>query len=422
MKPSHNLDEEAKGPDIMGEKVKLRTYGRRPRKQDIAEAFGTLTLSEDDRSPLADRSVNASTTLPALSTLKQENKRSGTALDVPEARPIAKSQIVPQAIEKKSTVNRPDQPPQRRLRSEGKGTPRISDGKSTEEDAYLKPLTKIADVESVVQQFNLWAETMDKLLSVVMIGDGSYANVFRLSSRSNPEIYSIAKLIPLRASRGPRSRSPDSTTIENAANEVRMLATMSGTKGFTDFKKAMLLRGQLPQSFRKACKAFELDVRSKKGTTQTSEQCRRLNYPKQQLWLFLEMGDAGEELETVLLKGLENGEPPCENRPKAGHLTVQQTRDIFYLTVETLALGERDAEFEHRDLHLSNVCLRWNEQNSNARPLDPGWQLVPKASSMSLTLIDYTLSRAKTDEGTVFNRMNDEVGSVEVNLLQSSKC
>lgn len=393
----------------MGAKAKAKLYGKKSRNRDLAGAFGTLTLSDDNRSPLAERLGNVPETLPHPLKLHESKTQKSKILDVPSTQkaPLAK---VAHQVTSRTTDEVPSKISERKLRSTVKATVKIIDDKSTEEDTYMNPLTAISDVESVMQHFNQWAETMEKLLDIVMVGDGSYANVFRLSSKSSPHDYSIAKLIPLRSRRGPGSRSPDLTTVENAANEIRMLAKMSGVKGFTDFKRAMLLRGQLPISFRNACKAFDQKLLEKKSMTESGRRTRRINYPKQQVWLFVEMGDAGEELENILLKGLRNRQLKYSGKSGAAHLKVQQARDIFFSTVEALALGEREARFEHRDLHLSNVCLQPLERDASAGDLDDDWQLVPRLSGFAVTLIDYTLSRADINNGIVFNPMDDKVG------------
>ena len=393
---------------IMNRKVKAKTYGKRPRRRDLVEAFGTLALSDGDRPPLAERSANTSKTIRRLpDTEHPTSRRDETSLSCS----CAQTPSLEKPTEKTDTVSA--QPldlghSRRKLRPATKSTSPAELEPCTEDFRSFQPLTTLSDVESVVQQFNLWAETMDKLLNIVMIGDGTFANVFRLSSKSNPEQSSIAKLIPLRPKRGPGSRSSDLTTIENAASEVRVLAKLSGITGFTDFRRAMLLRGQLPQSFRNACKAFDAAAGEKERLTPDSARSRRLNYPKQQIWLFIDMGDAGEELEHILLEGLSDGPRMHATTPGNTCLTTQQARDIFYSTVEALALGEHEARFEHRDLHLSNVCLKRIERDQNAKEPNHDWDLVPKAREFAVTLIDYTLSRADTAEGTVFNPMDDE--------------
>lgn len=403
---------------MMGGKAKCKVYGKKPkaRDTDLAEAFSTLDLSDSNRSPLTDRSVNASKTLPLSPKIIEVDSKSTRTLQVstPRRTPLqnTSSKIVT-TIHHEASLEVVTAFPQRKLRSTRRTTSKVAGHQSTKEITYLSPLTAISDVEAVVQHFDQWAQTMDKLLDIEMIGDGSYANVFKLSSKTDPLDYSITKLIPLRPMRGPGSRSPDLTTVENAASEIQVLAKLSGVTGFTDFRRAMLLRGQLPKSFRDACKTFDKERKRKAASRQESERECRTNYPKTQIWLFVEMGDAGEELEQILPRGfnfrLDDTSKQDDTASQRPCLTVQQTRDIFYSAVEALALGEHEARFEHRDLHLSNVCLKRLETDRDIRDTRLNWQLVPSSSAFAVTLIDYTLSRADTAGGTVFNPMDDEV-------------
>ena len=397
----------------MAGKPKAKTYGRKPRNRDLAEAFGTLTLS--DRSPLAERSGNKLKDVPRSPQPRESRSRKIRIPDIisPQCTPLPESAPLPSHRTAHETTTEHSH---RKLLSITKSTLTAKDKDETSEERYLGPLTAISDVEKVVQHFDHWAQTMDKLLDIEMIGDGSYAIVFKLSFKRNPQDYSIAKLIPLRPKRGPGSRSPGLTTIENAASELRVMAKLSGVTGFTDFRRAMLLRGKLPWSFRNACRAFSQRRKEKRTPTDSGWSSPRVVYPKQQLWLFVEMGDAGIELEQVLLEGLQNGPQVNKTSSQATRLTVPQTRDIFYSTVEALALGEREAKFEHRDLHLSNVCLKALAQDGNATDLKTDWRLVPKAPTFTVTLIDYTLSRVDTADGTVFNPMDDEVSLVKTTV------
>ena len=62
----------------------------------------------------------------------------------------------------------------------------------------------------------------------------------------------------------------------------------------------------------------------------------------------------------------------------------------------------------YRDLHLSNICLKRIDLEADISGYECDWELIPKAAAFEVTLIDYTLSRAVTLEGVVYNKMDDE--------------
>ena len=105
-------------------------------------------------------------------------------------------------------------------------------------------------------------------------------------------------------------------------------------------------------------------------------------YPDTQLWAVVEMDDAGCELE------------------KFAWSSIFQIYDIFWGVAMALARAEEYAMFEHRDLHLGNVCIR-STRGDGCR--DPPTELDvarhPSSSgfgisSLETTIIDYSLSRA----------------------------
>ena len=91
--------------------------------------------------------------------------------------------------------------------------------------------------------------------------------------------------------------------------------------------------------------------------------------------------------------------------------TWSEAAHIFWSVVRSLARGEQECEFEHRDLHWGNILIdksgedeileklldNLNLEDSGKELMDGGW------GGVKVTLIDYTLSRA---------RVNDLVGQV----------
>lgn len=66
--------------------------------------------------------------------------------------------------------------------------------------------------------------------------------------------------------------------------------------------------------------------------------------------------------------------------------------------------GEAQAEFEHRDLHAGNVCIKIRDE-----PLDVTAENgIPRLSKHEVTLIDYTQSRLTLESGEVLATAIDE--------------
>ena len=76
---------------------------------------------------------------------------------------------------------------------------------------------------------------------------------------------------------------------------------------------------------------------------------------------------------------------------------------MFWGVVIALAKGEDAVGFEHRDLHMGNICVsKRNRLSSNHVGGDPGHidpTLKLGFTGIETTLIDYTISRAEIAQG-----------------------
>lgn len=73
-----------------------------------------------------------------------------------------------------------------------------------------------------------------------------------------------------------------------------------------------------------------------------------------------------------------------------------------------MAVGEREYQFEHRDLHWGNVLVANTNQQSISYKLDGEILTVP-TKGIIITIIDYTLSRMTFNDYCFFNDLsNDE--------------
>ena len=274
--------------------------------------------------------------------------------------------------------------------------------------AYLEPLTSIEGVESIVEDFQAWTNERDPHIDLSKVAEGSFGEVYRLKRKTEPSRTGILKLIPLRATKGIHAKKW--TSIQDAANEVNFLSRMQSIDGFVNFRRAFVLCGRLPFSFIEAWNEYQ-QVNSEKCESPNPNNAR--TYLVKHLWLLLEMDDAGTDLDSFLT---------TINRPR---FPIPWTWDIFWAVTLAIAKGEVASEFEHRDLHLGNICIK-----GSGAPLVPSTPNPPSTvvaatrhpthqppplklqqTSLSTTIIDYTLSRAsftETKPGIVYADLTDK--------------
>lgn len=74
----------------------------------------------------------------------------------------------------------------------------------------------------------------------------------------------------------------------------------------------------------------------------------------------------------------------------------------------TLAVGENEYQFEHRDLHWGNILVLNTNQQYISYKLD-NEELVVPTKGVQITIIDYTLSRLTFNDYCFYNDLsNDE--------------
>ncbi|KAF9890896.1 hypothetical protein FE257_005472 [Aspergillus nanangensis] len=268
----------------------------------------------------------------------------------------------------------------------------VSNGKA---NAYVRPILDEAISPVAAQsihKFNSWAARAGNMLEVVKMAEGSYGEVYKLRLREEVckremsksklarlKAYGdgVFKIVPLRAKSGPGSKK--FTKIDEIVSEVKMLKYLDPIPGFARFREIHVVQGRFPESFQKAWDHYK----------ETKDDCLNPDpssskaYPDTQLWAIVEMDDAGCELE------------------KFAWSSTFQIYDIFWGVAMALARAEEYAMFEHRDLHLGNVCIRTTRPDGRMEPpTDSEIMRQPTSSGFGLstletTIIDYSLSRAE---------------------------
>ena len=244
-------------------------------------------------------------------------------------------------------------------------------------------------------QYAQWATN----LSITKVAQGSYASILRLALPKEPFTYTIWKLMPLKPRHGKGSRMEGATCIDDAIAELRLLEAMSKTPGFVEFRSAMVLNGAVPKELKEVEKLWRNEEHNRSQLSgKEADACEEeeREYGPEQLWLFVEMSDAGEDVEHWLKRDL-------------GTVGPREVWDLFWGTVEAVAQGEAELEFEHRDLHLGNICVKKGKSQNVRSHYDSfgtgkgasgsmversaGEPLVSRFTDLEVTLIDYTLSR-----------------------------
>lgn len=257
----------------------------------------------------------------------------------------------------------------------------------------ISELTSLGFVESEVIDFQKFCKGWEKEVNLSKVGQGSYATVLKMELKIASGQYSVWKLMPLKPSKGSGSRPYQiQTVIKDAATEVKMLFAMSDIDGFVQFRSAHVVKGPVPDQINKAHElwAKNLDPRDTWYGTHLSTE----SWSKNQLWLLMEMTDAGRDIDSML----------CTARLERKLYSVHETSDMFWGIAEALMRGEAQAEFEHRDLHAGNVCIKIRDE-----PLDVTAENgIPRLSKHEVTLIDYTQSRLTLESGEVLATAIDE--------------
>ncbi|SMY22623.1 unnamed protein product [Zymoseptoria tritici ST99CH_1A5] len=273
--------------------------------------------------------------------------------------------------------------------------------------SHLEPLLDLSPHS--LTPFSTWSELLDVHFTLSKIAEASFGEVFRLSYQPDSSDLSdtipsseesVFKIIPLQPP--PRTLPRDKrrraaalrksemmTAPPDVATEVRLLQRMSVVPGFTNFRDVRVTQGQPTGAFVQACQEWDAKQRSLgKDGSHFPDPGKKGVYDDGQCWAVIEMQDAGTDLERVL--AAEDGESGCKS--------VWEVWDVFWQVVLSLAKGEEGSEFEHRDLHLGNVCIR-RTQNDSKLEVDPARNLG--FTDIETTIIDYTISRCRMPDDSI---------------------
>ena len=230
--------------------------------------------------------------------------------------------------------------------------------------------------------FTEFGDDLERKFAISKIAEGTYADVYDIAPRKKcTGNKSIFKILPIRGKRSDRSMG---TAVKEVLREVRLCDALTVLPGFTVYKGLMLVHGEYAKSFMEACDLF-----AEKTPEAIRPKPYRLYKGRWQEFAIMELEPAGDDGETL--------KDP----------SVFAVRDIFWLLVISLMNAEQRLDFEHRDLHISNICIdawiKGQEKDVPPRMLArSGPRQTACLSNLRPTIIDYTLSRSlvpKQDTG-----------------------
>ncbi|KAL1604801.1 hypothetical protein SLS60_004341 [Paraconiothyrium brasiliense] len=277
--------------------------------------------------------------------------------------------------------------------------------------SYVSPLLSLQSYGRAIVPFKEWSSSIEPHFAVSKIAEASFSEVYRLSAtntacRSLRE--SVLKLVPLKSAPNaplrntsqPRaSRNPDAQAqmerdareeedswkshVDDVHSEVKLLQNLNYIPGFTIFRELTVLQGRPSRAFNDAWKSWN-KARPRGKKSEFPDPSKKASYDDTQLWAVIEMQDAGTDVEKVMDKG--------------GLSTVWEIWDVFWGVCLSVAKAEEACRFEHRDLHLENICIRSSRTEADEDLLNPIVKdpLTRKLgfTGLETTVIDYTLSRA----------------------------
>ncbi|KAK3677043.1 hypothetical protein LTR78_003248 [Recurvomyces mirabilis] len=255
--------------------------------------------------------------------------------------------------------------------------------------------------------FALWSSQLSDHFSLAKIAEASFGEVYRLSllsplpglSRADESVFKVIALqapksilpIAKKARAAALAKAEGMSKVEDVASEVRVLQRMSSIPGFTNFRDVRIVQGRPPPLFVEAFQTYNAEQKAKKkDLSHFPDPVKKTSYCEDQLWAVIEMQDAGTDLEQLV----EAVEGECTS--------IWSVWDVFWQVVLTLAKGEEGAEFEHRDLHLGNICVR-HKNESTLSASTANIDITSKKlgfTDLETTIIDYTISRCRLTSKT----------------------
>lgn len=175
----------------------------------------------------------------------------------------------------------------------------------------------------------------------------------------------------------PASHTLDTAAeVEHVISEIRIMNALTTVPGYVTFKGTYIVQGPPPKAIADAHEAHLPQLTEGSWFPHPAT-----GFNENSTFLVLELGDAGDVLQGVPLDQLS------------------KVWDLFLGVVMALSRAEITNEFEHRDLHENNICVRLTDVDPHVSSSKNS--MLFGRSGLEVTIIDYGLSRTRLESGEV---------------------
>lgn len=229
-----------------------------------------------------------------------------------------------------------------------------------------------------------WSEVCPPGDRIVKIAEASYAEVYRVSNERGTSIIKVIRMeSPIKAQTKAQQKSglvdEEPHSESDLMGELKISEWLADIPGFVVYKERYVVQGKACRELLETHQVFHKKVK-RKDPDRLQFYPSPSRYLDATKFLVVELGDAGVALEDFDL------------------ISAHQLWDIFIHVAIALARAEAQIEFEHRDLHEGNLCIR--QTGEPTLPEDRDTLSYFGHSGLEITILDYGLSRARADSET----------------------
>ncbi|KAK9473346.1 uncharacterized protein V1510DRAFT_363322, partial [Dipodascopsis tothii] len=235
-----------------------------------------------------------------------------------------------------------------------------------------------------VGSFSAFVKSLARSHKLAKLGEASFSEVFS-AVHQRTKASSVLKVIPF----GNLNAKIEQTEVPNLVNELRITQALAAVDGFARVLATHVVQGEYSADL--------LDLWDDYDKLKGSANTRPDFYASDQHYCIIVLENAGTDLEHFVLN------------------SWKEAASIFWQTVKALTAAEQALNFEHRDLHWGNIVLEATDETPEemlrkmriSDGADVEDRSLHESHDIRVTVIDFTLSRAKIGDDVVYTPLDD---------------